>query len=269
MRLLVTGGAGYLGAEVCRQALAPGHDVLATQLHAVPPHGRALRLDLRDDEAVQRRFLKHGPELVMHTAYRQADDALQDDVVRASRNVALAAHRVGARLVHVSTDLVFDGESGAPYNEDAKPRPVAAYGRAKLDAERLVRGLHPEALIVRTSLLYGLSAPGPQERLALLAETPFYIDEIRSPVHAADLAAALLELGARDDVPRLLHTAGADAVSRYELARLLRAAHGHDPDAVRGGHSPAAGRARNVALDSSRAAALLAAPLRGVREVLE
>ena len=199
MKILVTGGAGYLGAEVARQAVAAGDDVLATQLTAVPPHGRPVRLDLRDDDEVQRCLLKHGPELVVHTAYRQADEALDGDVVRATRNVALASHRVGARLVHVSTDLVFDGEEGAPYAEDAEPRPVSRYGQAKLDAEALVRQLHPQALIVRTSLLYGLPEPGPQERLALLAETPFYVDEIRSPVHAGELAAALLELGRRDD----------------------------------------------------------------------
>jgi dTDP-4-dehydrorhamnose reductase len=163
MKILVTGGAGYLGAEVARQAIAAGHDVLATRLHAAPPHGRPLRLDLRDDDAVQRAVMKHGPELVVHTAYRQADEALEGDVVRATRNVALASHRVGARLVHLSTDLVFDGEEGAPYDEDAEPGPVSAYGRAKLDAERLVRQLHPDALIVRTSLLYGLPDPGPQD----------------------------------------------------------------------------------------------------------
>jgi len=213
---------------------------------------------------VHRALMKHGPELVVHTAYRQADDALQGDVVRASRNVALASHRAGARLVHVSTDLVFDGEAGAPYDEDAEPRPVSAYGQAKLDAERLVRELHPDALIVRTSLLYGLAEPGPQERLALLAETPFYADEIRSPIHASDLAGALLELGPRDDAPRLLHIAGPDPMSRYVLARRLRAAHGHDPDAVTGAPTPR-GRARDVALDSSRAYALLATHIRHLR----
>jgi len=264
VKILVTGGAGYLGAEVCRQALAAGHDVLATKLHAAPPCGRVVEVDLRDDEAVQRALMKHGPELVVHTAYRQADEVLQGDVVRASRNVALASHRAGARLVHVSTDLVFDGEAGAPYGEDAEPRPVSAYGQAKLDAERLVRELHPGALIVRTSLLYGLPEPGPQERLALLAETPFYADEIRSPIHAADLAGALLELGPRDDVPPLLHVAGPDAMSRYVLARRLRAAHGHDPDAVTGAPAPR-GRARNVELDSSRAYALLATQVRHLR----
>jgi dTDP-4-dehydrorhamnose reductase len=269
MKILVTGGAGYLGAEVARQAVLAGHDVLATQLHAAPPHGRPVRLDLRDDAAVQRALTKHGPGLVVHTAYRQADDALDGDVVRATRNIALASHRVGARLVHLSTDLVFDGEEGAPYDEDAEPRPVSAYGQAKLDAEALVRQLHPDALIVRTSLLYGLADPGPQERLALLAATPFYVDEIRSPVHADELAAALLELGARDDVPKLLHVAGPDAVSRYEFARRLRAAHGHDPDAVTGAPSPRGLRARDVALDSGRSRALLETRIRGVREILE
>jgi dTDP-4-dehydrorhamnose reductase len=269
MKILVTGGAGYLGAEVARQAVLAGHDVLATQLHAAPPHGRPVRLDLRDDAAVQRALMKHGPGLVVHTAYRQADDALDGDVVRATRNVALASHRVGARLVHLSTDLVFDGEEGAPYDEDAEPRPVSAYGQAKLDAEELVRQLHPDALIVRTSLLYGLTDPGPQERLALLAATPFYVDEIRSPVHAGELAAALLELGARDDVPRLLHVAGPDAVSRYEFACRLRAAHGHNPDTVTGAPSPRGLRARDVALDSGRSRALLETRIRGVREILE
>lgn len=269
VKILVTGGAGYLGAEVVRQALAAGHDVLATQLHRPAPQGRPVRLDLRDDDEAQRCLMKQLPDLVVHTAYRQAEEHLQGDVVRASRNVALAAHRAGARLVHLSTDLVFDGEHGAPYPEEAEARPVSAYGHAKLEAERLVRSLHPEALIVRTSLLYGLPHPGPQERLALLAEATFYDDEIRSPIHAGDLAAALLELASRDDVPRLLHVAGPDAVSRYELARLLRAAHGHDPDAVVGAPSPGGTRARNVALDSSRARTLLATPIRGVREVLQ
>ena len=86
-------------------------------------------------------------------------------IVQGSAAVAAAAHRSGARLVHLSTDLVFDGEQGAPYEEDADPRPVSAYGAAKLEAERIVARAHPEALLVRTSLLYG--TPGRQEALAL------------------------------------------------------------------------------------------------------
>jgi dTDP-4-dehydrorhamnose reductase len=258
MRLLVTGGAGYLGSEVARQAVAAGHDVLATQLEHAPPHGGAVRLDLRDADAVQRALLEHGPDVVVHTAYRQADAFLDGDVVHASRNVALAAHRTAARLIHLSTDLVFDGEQGAPYREGDEPRPVSAYGRAKLEAEKLVAELHPEALVVRTSLLYGKAELGPQERLAGTFDAMFYIDEIRCPTIVGELAAALLELALRDE-KGVLHVAAPDAVSRLELARLLGCA------APRGAPAPP-GRARNVALDSSEAAKLLHTPLRGIRE---
>lgn len=267
MRILVTGGGGYLGSEISREAVAAGHDVLATRLRTEPPYGRPVHLDLRDDDEVHRVLLKHGPDLVVHTAYRQAEDALEEDVVRATRNVALASHRVGARLIHLSTDLVFDGEQGAPYREEDEARPVSAYGDAKLRAEGLVRELHPQALIVRTSLLYGKPEPGPQERLAL-AGGDFYVDEIRCPTHVSDLAAALLELAAHD-LEGVLHVVAAEPVTRLEFARLLRTSAGLDPEGARGVPSPRVGRPRNVALASGRAAALLETRLRGVGEVLQ
>jgi dTDP-4-dehydrorhamnose reductase len=169
-----------------------------------------------------------------------------DTTVRGSHNVALAAHRAGARLLHLSTDLVFDGEQGAPYTEDDEPRPVMEYGQEKLEAERLVRRLHPEALIVRTSLLYG-PPDGPQEALARRDDVTFHTDEIRTPIPVRDLAAALLRLTEEHGI---LHVAGPDALSRYEFARRLRGG------PVEGRPTPP-GRARNVALDSSRARALL------------
>jgi len=279
VKLLVTGGAGYLGSEVCRQAVERGFEVLAGQHRLPPPYGRPVRLEIRDEHATARVLMRHGPEAVVHTAYRQEAEELADTVVRGSRSVALAAARSGARLVQLSTDLVFDGEHGAPYDEAAEPRPVSAYGAAKLEAERLVARAHPEALLVRTSLLYGKARPageaeptgeaepGPQERLAI-APVSFYTDEIRCPTLVAELAAALLELVALDAVGPL-HVAAPEPVSRYELARLLRAARGLDPDTVHGAPSPGGDRPRNVALDSSRAAGMLAQPLHGVSEALE
>ena len=261
MKLLVTGGAGYLGSELCRQAVERGHDVLATQFRSPPPSGRPLQLDVRDAEAVERVLMRHGPDAVVHTAYVQSGPLLRDTVVRGSRTVAAVAHRAGARLVHLSTDLVFDGEQGAPYTEASEPRPVGEYGGAKLEAERLVAEAHARALIVRTSLLYG--KPGPQEALALRDGVELYTDEIRCPTRVDELAAALLEL-IGTDLAGPLHVAAQEAVSRYELGRLLRAAAGGDPDEVRGAPSPRAGRARNVALDSSRAAGLLQTGLRGI-----
>ena len=262
MRLLVTGGAGYLGRELSRLAVERGYDVLATQFETPPPYGHPIRLDVRDEEATARVFLRHGPQVVVHTAYRLSGPEMESTIVRGSHSVAQNAHRFGARLVHLSTDLVFDGEHGAPYTEDDEPRPVSDYGAAKLEAERAVARAHPQALTVRTSLMYG--KPGPQEALAARDDVEFYTDEVRCPTIVSELAGALLEL-ARLDVAGPLHVAAPEAVSRLELARILRAAHGLDPDAARGAPSPGGGRARNVALDSSRAARLLSRPLHGVR----
>ena len=237
MKLLVTGGAGYLGSELLRQA----PDALATW-HRTPV-ADGVRLDIRDADAAMRCFLKHGPDVVIHTAYVMGD---AETIVRGSHNVALAAHRAGARLVHLSTDLVFDGEHGAPYREEDEPRPVMEYGQQKLEAEQLVRTLHPDALVVRTSLLYG-PPDGAQEALARRDDVVFHTDEIRTPIPVRELAAALLRLVGESGI---LHVAGPEALSRRALASRLRGA------PVPGRPTPP-GRARNVALDSSRARAIL------------
>ncbi len=265
MRLLVTGGAGYLGSELCAQALAQGDDVLAAQHVAPPRFGRPLQVDVRDADSVERAFLRHGPDVVIHTAYVLSGAEMESTIVRGAHAVAGAAARVGARLVSLSTDLVFDGEQGAPYDEDADARPVMAYGAAKLEAERLTLHAQPDALVVRTSVLYGKDEPGPQELLAFRDDVEFYTDELRCPTLVSELASALLELAARDDAKGVLHLAAPDAVSRLELARRLRAENGLDPEVARGVPSPGRGRARNVALDSSRAAKMLGRSLTGIR----
>ena len=251
--LLVTGGSGYLGRELLRRS--PGA-VGASR-------GAGLRLDVRDAAAVRTALDSLRPAAVIHTAYRQDDRATTLDGAVA---VAEAAAAVGARLIHLSSDLVFDGEQDAPYAEEDEPNPITRYGRDKADAERAVLEAHPGALVVRTSLLYGGAEPGPQERMAADPEAVFFTDEVRSPVHVGDLAAALLEL-AGGDLTGILHAAGADALSRFELARLL-APH---PERVRGATLAEAGplRPRNCSLSSARAGELLRTRLRGAREVLQ
>jgi dTDP-4-dehydrorhamnose reductase len=214
-----------------------------------------LQADLRDPESARRAVT--GADAVIHTAYRQSD-AEWDVNVHGSAAVAAAAR--GLRLVHLSSDVVFDGTRGG-YREDDAPAPVNSYGRSKAEAERVVADLHDGATIVRTSLIYGGTEPGPQERLAAEGTT-FYVDEIRSPVQVGDLADALLEVVGMA-LPGPLHLAGADDVSRFDFAVLL----GADPERIEPAHTTP-DRAPDVSLDSSRAGALLQTRLRGAYEVL-
>jgi dTDP-4-dehydrorhamnose reductase len=259
-KLLVTGGAGYLGAELVRRAAAGGWEVRATWLerdHPLDVPVEWVRMDVRDPAAVKAAV--EGVDCVVHTAYRFSGPECWSTNVEGSELVARAA--TGARLLHLSTDLVFDGVRGN-YREDDEPRPVNDYGRSKAEAERRVTAAHPRALIVRTSLMYGAADPGPQERLVASGHERFFVDEIRSPVLVGDLADALLELAERDEQGPI-HLGGADAVSRYDFALLL----GADRARIRAARTTP-DRAPNVSLDSSRAARLLRARLRGVREVL-
>lgn len=257
-RLLVTGGCGYLGRELVRRASRSGWDVRATWFERPPPgdaEAEWVQADLRHIESAWRAVA--GVDAVVHTAYRQGPGEWE---VNVEGSAAVAEAAAGLRLVHLSSDVVFDGTRGH-YREEDLPEPVNAYGRSKAEAERLVAELHRDATIVRTSLLYGGADPGPQERLAAEG-TRFFVDEIRSPVQVGDLADALLELLPLD-LPGPLHLGGADDISRFDFAVLL----GADPERIEVANT-APDRAPDVSLDSSRAAGLLRTRLRGAYEVL-
>jgi dTDP-4-dehydrorhamnose reductase len=174
----------------------------------------------------------------------------------------------------MSSDALFDGEREGAYTEQDAPCPITPYGAAKAAAERLVAEFHPQALIVRTSLIYGGMTLGPHEQLILDAadgrvDLAFFRDELRCPVVVDELASALLEL-APTELGGILHLAGADLVSRYEFACLVAAAHGRRVERLRAALSAESGmrRPRNCGLDCSRARSLVQTRFRGVREVL-
>ncbi len=239
-----------------RRAPASGWHVRATWWRR-EPLGAAewVHADVRDPAAPSR--VVQDVDAVIHTAYVQGEGEWE---VNVNGSAAVAEAARGLRLVHLSSDLVFDGNRGG-YCETDELAPVNSYGRSKAEAERRVASAHPDATIVRTSLIYGGAAPGPQERLAR-DNRRFYVDEIRSPVQVGDLADALLELLGLS-APGPLHVAGSDAVSRFDFAVLL----GADPARLEPARTTP-DRAPDVSLDSSRAASLLATRVRGVYEVL-
>jgi dTDP-4-dehydrorhamnose reductase len=255
MRVFVTGLGGYLGRAIA--ALEP---------EAIGIVGRA-QADVRDPRALAAALDVAQPAAVIHTAYVQEGPDARSVNVDGSAAVASAAAERGLRLVHLSSDIVFSGRLERPLREDDPVDPITDYGRTKAAAEAAVTSAHPDAVLVRTSLIYGGAEPSRQEQLALDRAATFYDDEIRCPIAAPDLAAAVLELAARPGIRGPLHVAGPDAVSRLEFARLVAAANGRDPRALTAGSRPPE-RPGDLRLDCARAKTLLATRIRGVRAVL-
>jgi dTDP-4-dehydrorhamnose reductase len=276
-RLLITGGTGYLGRELVLQAQQHGWSVVATSYSQQPSAdaGTAwLELDIRNPQQVAEVFATAQPDVVIHTAFRQFEPDLWEVTAQGAQHVAAAAYTLGARLIHMSSDVIFDGESATAYTEQDQPSPVMLYGRAKAAAEQLVVAAHPAATIVRTSLIYGFEPVDRHTRFMLdvadgKTDARLFYDEYRCPVFVADLAAAVLEL-ATLPYQGILNIAGAACLSRYEFGCLLAAFYGRDPASVQGGLSSElpTPRPRNCALDIGLAQHMLTTPLRGVQDVL-
>ncbi|MFV0306997.1 MAG: dTDP-4-dehydrorhamnose reductase [Desertimonas sp.] len=234
MRLLVTGAAGQLGHDVVDAARAAGDDVLGLS--------RA-DLDVTDRDAVFGAVTAWRPDTVIHTAAWTAVDACESDPARAFDVNALAVRwlaegceRVGAHLVHVSTDYVFDGALERPYTEWDRPNPTSVYGASKLAGEREALVIGQRAAVVRTSWVAGEHGSNMVRTiLRLMAEQPTLavVDDQRgNPTFTADLAPMLRRV-ALDRRSGVHHVTNQGAVSWFEFAREVVAAAGGDPESVR------------------------------------
>lgn len=272
MDLLVVGGSGLLGRELVRQARRTGRQVAATFHHQVAAVAGVdwRRLDIRRRDEVAALVHQLRPAAIINAAYQQGDWVTTAD---GGMHVAAAAAAIGARLVQVSSDAVFSG-AAERYDETASPDPVSSYGAAKAAVETATRGLDPSAAIARTSLIIGAGGSSRQERLVhALAADPtrgvLFTDDLRCPIHVTDLAAALLEL-TNSGYAGIHHVAGADAVSRYELGRLIARRDGFDDTVLPAGRradTTVPGPVR-VRLDCTETQSKLTTQLRGARTFL-
>jgi dTDP-4-dehydrorhamnose reductase len=232
VRIVVTGAKGQLGTEVVELlAAADHHEVLGLDL---PEH------DITDRDLVLGVLTSFRPDAVIHAAAYTAVDACEEQVetayrvnCAATRFVADGARRVGAHVVYVSTDYVFDGTKATPYVEWDAPNPQSVYGRTKLGGETEI---DPGWTIARTSWVCGYHGSNMVKTLLRLAherdELAFVDDQVGHPTFAGDLARMVVEL-AVERVPGVFHTTNQGAVSWFEFAREVFAAAGHDPDRIR------------------------------------
>ena len=218
MKILLTGRSGQVGSELER-TLHPLGTVIGTDRST---------LDLADEHAVRRAIREAKPELIVNAAaYTAVDKAESEPELAMNINgvapgvLAEEASRLGALLVHYSTDYVFDGGKSSPYAETDGPSPLNAYGRTKLEGERRIRASGCRHLILRTSWIYGPRAANFYriiERKALSGEPMKMVDDQTSvPTTAAFLAKytrALLETEAAG----LLHLVPSGQATRYDFA---------------------------------------------------
>ena len=228
----MTGAAGQLGIDLVDHARAVGDDVVAVA---------KADLDVTDAAAVRELLLAQRPHAVINAAAYTAVDACETNEALAFGvngdavgHLSVACEVVGAHLVHVSTDYVFDGTLDRPYREDDRTNPQSAYGRSKLAGEQAAGSA---ATVARTSWVCGEHGNNMVKLVLRLAADPdqalaFVDDQRGKPTFTADLAPALHHL-AVDRRPGIFHVTNQGAVSWYEFVREILATAGLDPDRVR------------------------------------
>lgn len=233
MRVLVTGAGGQLGRDVVLACEAAGDNVVGVARSTV---------DITDRDAVRSAVSSFAPHAVINCAAWTAVDACEDDPDRALlcnglavRHVAEACSLVGAHLVHVSTDYVFDGTLDRPYHEWDDTNPMSVYGATKLIGEREAGVLGTAAAVVRTSWVCGEHGSNMVKTvLRLAAQQPtlaFVADQVGNPTFTADLAPALRQI-ALERRSGVHHLTNQTPVSWYLFVREVVTLMGRDPDMV-------------------------------------
>ena len=249
VKIALFGATGLLGWAVGQAVRRRRHELLpfsgggSEDLKAI---GKVESLPIEDDERLTRTLFDKWPDAIVNCSAISSPASVDLDpsgsfrvnVTATARLAEIAAH-LGARFIHLSTDMVFDGRE-SPYRSTDLPNPLSEYGRQKLEAEKKVLAATDENLVVlRITLLNGNSPGGnrsPHERIlnGLAEGSPptLFEDEFRQPCSSDNVADAILELIERPNLNGLFHWAGADEISRYELGLRILERFGFEPGRI-------------------------------------
>lgn len=222
MKILLTGANGQLG-RCFQDRLPEGWQVWATD---------TAELDITDYEKVLSAVKEFQPDAIVNAAAYTAVDKAESEPELAAlvnktgpENLARAAKEVGARLVHVSTDYVFDGKATVPYVETDKTNPLGVYGQTKLDGEIAVSHILPDAIIIRTAWVFSEYGNNFVKTMLRLAkdrdELGIVADQRGCPTYAGDIAQAIIDLLKQNADGGIYHFCGDKEVSWYEFAKAI------------------------------------------------
>jgi len=232
INILITGACGQLGREL--RALLNGDDRFNVTATDVAAADGVVSLDITDEAAIDAMVADRGINVIVNCAAWTAVDAAQDHEEMARRlnaeavgNIARAAQRHGARVVHISTDYVYDGRACEPYREDAPTAPLGVYGITKLEGERLLREILPnDSVVLRTAWLYSPHGNNFVKTMVRLGrerkQLTVVFDQVGTPTCAHDLAGAVLTvITAPQWHPGTYHYSNEGAVSWFDFTHAI------------------------------------------------
>ena len=228
--ILITGGSGFLGGYLVKSAHT-SFKVFTTYFQNKPEYANAswVELDLSNKAEIEKIIKEIKPEVIIHNAALTNADFCEDNKestkiinIEASEQLSKLGNKYNSRLLYISTDLVFDGDS-PPYSENAEPNPLSFYGWSKWHGELATSANNPNSVIVRPAIMYGPPAilgtsfsEWMRKTWVNGQETKLFTDQYRTTIFGGNLAGAVIEL-AKTDFTGILHLAGSERINRYDF----------------------------------------------------
>lgn len=225
MKILITGSYGQLGNELrVASSRHSRHTYLLTDADS---------LDICNINDIETYFTQYSPNLIINCAAYTAVDKAEDDQEKcalinteAVKNLGLVAQRHNARVIHISTDYVFDGTSHLPYTEDMPVCPTNVYGKTKLAGEQALMEVAPDSIIIRTSWLYSSYGNNFVKTMLRLGSERDILnvifDQVGTPTYAADLAETILTIVDQDQwQPGIYHFSNEGVCSWYDFCKVI------------------------------------------------